>query len=211
METIWERQVARNSGLAFEMQRGQAVRLYAPAVIDFIALNRTNVRERFDQARTKANQRKIYVTKGDCLISKLNNSMMTIAEDTFDYGHHDLQSGGCSRKRFELLAGRNDLELTYGRPIRPEDIPDHGCWENLSRALEPWGVAPEDVPSPFNVFQDMRIDGKTGSMEHSPVRARPGTFVILRAEMDLIAALSVCPDLIAGGSGGGVVTLLTGA
>ncbi|MBM3574055.1 MAG: DUF1989 domain-containing protein, partial [Alphaproteobacteria bacterium] len=73
------------------------------------------------------------------------------------------------------------------------------------------GIAPEDVPSPFNIFQDMRIDGVTGSMEHSPIRAKNGEYVMLRAEMDLLAALSVCPDMIEGGTKGGTVRLFAAA
>ena len=49
---------------------------------------------------------------------------------------------------------------------RPPVFPDHGCWENLAEALGPWGIPAEDIPSPFNIFQTMEIDGKTG--QHDP-------------------------------------------
>ncbi len=207
-DVVWEKPVPRNSGLAFEMQRGQRVRVSAPCVVDLVAFNRADLRERFDQARTKANQRKIFLSTGDHLLSKLNNILMTITDDQFLNGHHDLQSGGCSRRRFEIAAAHDDLEKTYGRAISRHEIPTHGCWENLSAALLPWGIASEDVPSPFNIFQDMVIDGITGSMNHSAVRATDGTHVELRAELDLLVALSICPDMIAGGARGGLIKLL---
>src|SRR5260370_2442002 len=75
---LWERQLSRNTGFAFDLNKGQSVRITSQTIIDFICFNRKNLRERFDQARTKANQRKVFLTTGDSLVSKLNNTMMTI-------------------------------------------------------------------------------------------------------------------------------------
>ncbi len=198
MDVQWSHEVPRNSGYAFEVSAGQHVKIQGHTIVDFVAFNRANLRERFDQARTKANQGKIFISTGDQLISKSNNPMMTIVEDQFVEGHHDLQEGMCSRRRYELVRARGNLSETYKRPFPPEEIPDHGCWENLINALEPHGIAPEDIPSPFNLFQDMKIDGETGRMDHSRVRPKPGAYILLRAEMDLLAAFSVCPDPVVG-------------
>jgi len=188
----WQRDLPRNSGYAFPLKKGQSLRLTAQSIIDFVVFNHDNLRERFDQARTKSNQRKIFLSTGDQLISKLNNTMMTIVEDMYSgIGHHDLQEGTCSRKRFELVAQRGMWELTYKNT---EPMPERGCFENIIAALKPYPIEPEDIPSPFNIFQHMEIDGTTGAMLHTKVRPPAGTYVTLRAEMDLLAALSVCPD-----------------
>lgn len=208
-KTLWERQLERNSGYAFDMEPGQWVRITSQTIIDFVCFNRDNLREQFDQARTKANQRKIFVTTGDQLISKLNNTMMTIVEDTFE-GHHDLQEGMCSRKRHELAAAKGIWEKTYGRPLC--EMPPRGCTENLGGVLAPYGIAVEDVPSPFNIFQHMIIHADTGELEHSHIRPKPpGALVTLRAEMRLLAAISTCPDMAAGGTTGATVALLGAA
>jgi len=204
---LWGRQLPRNTGFAFEMKLGQSVRITSQSIIDFVCFNGENLRERFDQARTKANQRKVFISTGDLLVSKLNNTMMTIVEDTFTEGHHDLQEGMCSRKRHELAAQRGIWEKTYGRPL--SDMPPHGCTENLANVLAPYHIALEDVPSPFNIFQHMIIHQDTGELEHSTVRPKPpGAHVTLRAEMNLLAAVSVCPDMAAGGSTGAAIALL---
>ena len=114
---IWEKELPRNIGFAFDLKKGQSVRIRSQTIIDFVCFNRDNLRERFDQARTKANQRKVFISTGDMLVSKLNNTLMTIVEDTFREGHHDLQEGMCSRKRHELAAARGMWEKTYGRPL----------------------------------------------------------------------------------------------
>ncbi|HTV35218.1 MAG TPA: urea carboxylase-associated family protein [Xanthobacteraceae bacterium] len=202
---LWERQLPRNTGFAFDVKAGQSVRITSQTIIDFVCFNRDNLRERFDQARTKANQRKIFISTGDQLISKLNNTMMTILADTFE-GHHDLEEGMCSRKRHELAAAKGIWEKTYGRPV--SEMPPRGCTENLGGVLAPYGIAIEDVPSPFNIFQHMIINPDTGELAHSHLRPKPpGAYVTLRAEMDLLAALSTCPDLPAGGNTGATLAL----
>ncbi len=205
-KTLWEQQMVRNTGFAFDMEAGQSVRITSQTIIDFVCFNRDNLRERFDQARTKANQRKIFLSTGDQLISKLNNMMMTIVEDTFE-GTHDLQEGMCSRKSHELAAAKGIWEKTYGRPL--SEMPPRGCTENLGGVLAPYGIAVEDVPSPFNIFQHMIIHADTGELEHSHVRPKPpGAYVTMRAEMRLLAAISTCPDMAAGGTTGATVALL---
>jgi uncharacterized protein YcgI (DUF1989 family) len=205
-KTLWERHMDRNTGYAFDMEAGQCLRITSQTIIDFVCFNRDNLRERFDQARTKANQRKIFLSTGDQLISKLNNTMMTIVEDTFE-GTHDLQEGMCSRKRHELAAAKGIWEKTYGRPL--SEMPPRGCTENLGGVLTPYGIAVEDVPSPFNIFQHMIIHADTGELQHSHIRPKPpGAYVTMRAEMRLLAAISTCPDMAAGGTTGATVTLL---
>jgi hypothetical protein len=202
---LWQRELPRNVGFTFDMKAGQSVRITSQTIIDFVCFCGENLRERFDQARTKANQRKVFISTGDQLISKLNNTMMTIVEDTFE-GHHDLQEGMCSRKRHELAAAKGIWEKTYGRPL--SEMPPRGCTENLGTALAPYGIAVEDVPSPFNIFQHMIIHADTGELAHSHLRPKPpGAHVTLRAEMNLLAALSTCPDMAAGGNTGATLAL----
>ncbi|HLN85413.1 MAG TPA: urea carboxylase-associated family protein [Candidatus Limnocylindrales bacterium] len=190
--------VPTNSGAAFEVKKGQRLRIAGRSIVDFVAFNLHELTERFDQARTKTNQVKIFISTGDILYSKRNNPMLTIVEDTFKEGRHDLQKGMCSRKRFEMVAqGQSKRIFAEGVDINPkktDEIPSHGCWENLSAALAPWKIAPDDVPSPFNIFQCMRIDPDTGIMYDTMIRPKEEARVDFRAEMDLLVAASACPE-----------------
>ena len=190
--------VPKNSGAAFEVKKGQRLRIAGKSVVDFVAFNLHDLAERFDQARTKTNQVKIFISTGDVLYSKRNTSMLTIVEDTFKEGRHDLQKGMCSRKRFEMVAaGQAKRIFVEGVDINPkkaEGIPDHGCWENLSAAVKPWNIAPDNVPSPFNIFQGMRIDPDTGLMYDTMIRPKDEAHVDFLAEMDLLVAASACPE-----------------
>ncbi|HEU4344675.1 MAG TPA: urea carboxylase-associated family protein [Candidatus Binatia bacterium] len=190
--------VPKNSGRAFVVKKGQRLRIAGKSIVDFVAFNWHDLKERFDQARTKTNQAKIFISTGDSLFSKRNNPMLTIVGDTFTEGRHDLQKGMCSRKRFEMVAEgaarRIFAEGVDINPKKPEEIPDHGCWENLSEATKPWGILPDDIPSPFNIFQCMRIDPQTGVMYDTMIRPKDEAHVDFRAEMDCLVAISACPE-----------------
>ncbi|MBI4488283.1 MAG: urea carboxylase-associated family protein [Deltaproteobacteria bacterium] len=198
MATLVSEIVAKNFGRAFIVKKGQRIRVAGRTVVDFVAFNLNYLRERFDQARTKANQAKIFISIGDELISKFNRPMLTIVEDTFKEGRHDLQKGMCSRKRFELVArGLAKRKFAGGVDLNPktlEEIPDHGCWENLTQALKRWNIPPEDIPSPFNIFQTMRIDPETGEMLDVLIRPKVEAYVDFRAEMDCLVGVSACPQ-----------------
>ena len=199
MKKITEETVPYNTGWAADLKKGQVLRITATTTVDFVCFRRENLKERFDQARTKVYNMKIFITTGDKLMGRNNQHMMTIIENTNREGTHDLQKGMCSGYRFQLAKQEGKLQAYYHRDYKEDEIPDHGCYENLSRALAAYGVVPEDIPNPFNLNQHMKIDGATGRMDHTTVRAKPGSYVELRAEMNLLAALSACPDMPVGG------------
>jgi uncharacterized protein YcgI (DUF1989 family) len=195
---VKDQTVPKNSGAAFELRKGQRLRIAGKSIVDFVAFNLHDLKERFDQARTKTNQVKIFVSTGDILYSKRNNPMLTIVADTFKEGRHDLQKGMCSRKRFEMVAqGKSRRVFAEGVDINPktaEEIPDHGCWENLTEAVKPWNISADDIPSPFNIFQCMRIDPDSGAMLDTMIRPKEEAHVDFRAEMDCLVAASACPE-----------------
>src|SRR5881397_463039 len=121
--------VPKNSGAAVEVKKGQRLRIAGKSIVDFVAFNLHDLSERFDQARTKTNQVKIFISTGDVLYSKRNNPMLTIVEDTFKEGRHDLQKGMCSPKRFEMVVqGISKRVFAEGVDINPktaEEVPDH--------------------------------------------------------------------------------------
>jgi len=197
MKTIVEAHVPHNSGWSAEMKKGQIIRIAATTTVDFVFFKLQNLRERFDQARTKVYNMTLFVTAGHKLMGRNNQHMMTILADGFKDGTHDLQKGMCSGYRFQLAKQEGRLGEYYPRQI--SEIPDHGCYENLSKVLASCGIISEDIPSPFNLNQHMKIDGVTGKMEHTQVRPRTGNYMDIRAEMDLLVALSACPDLAVGG------------
>ena len=219
MTVVQDVVMPRNTGRAFVVRTGERLRIHAESIVDVVVFNHANRRERFDQARTKANQAKLFLTAGDVLYSKFNHVMMTIVEDTFR-GRHDLQYGFCSfgpiasngvegRPSYEVFWERSRGEPFFASMMRTaavqrrEDLPDHGCWENLIEALRGYDVAPEDIPSPFNLLESIDV-GPAGEIVWRTDRDRPEpgqpAVVGLRAEMDCLVALSLCPERLLGQS-----------
>lgn len=203
MKVLHDETVRVNSGTAWEMKKGQRVRITFQSIVDFVVFNLHNVHERFDQARTKTNQGKIYMTTGDLLISKLNRTMMTIVEDTFK-GTHDLQYGMCSGCSYSFRWSRRhlspwkELYAQAGITCR-EDLPLWGCYENIMNALQNYPIIPGDIPSPFNIGQHMELDDK-GTLNWAVIDKHKELFepvphIDLRAEIDCLCAASCDPGM----------------
>ena len=65
MKKLQEAHVPYNSGWAGELKSGQVIRIIATTTVDFVCMKRDNLKERFDQARTKVYNMKIFITIGD--------------------------------------------------------------------------------------------------------------------------------------------------
>lgn len=197
MNQITQKHMPYNTGCALELFKGDVLRIEGRTTVDAVFFDLHNVRERFDQARTKINNSSIFVSTGNMLYSKSNLPMLTIVADSLGIGYHDLQFGMCSAAGYALFKGPlyESYRIKERFGVTREQIPDHGCWENLTGALRPWAIAPEDIPSPFNIFQETKIDGTTGRMELVYKQLAEPARIELRAEMDCLVGLSACPWL----------------
>ena len=104
------------------------------------------------------------------------NVMLTVLEDTVR-NHWGNMGGRCSKRLYELRDG---------------DPGHRSCQENLAEALAPFGLGGDDIVDVFNVFMnvDVRPDG---SFVILPPKAMKGDYIDLRAEMNVLAAVSACP------------------
>jgi uncharacterized protein YcgI (DUF1989 family) len=167
------------SGVAFGLNAGQTLRVIDPEgeqVGDLLAFNRDDIREVISSGRTFDYSSRIYLTKGDALYSNRSSVMLWIVEDTV--GQHDFLLTPCSKEMFRIIYG--------------EAEPHRGCFGNLAEALEPYGVPPDAIPTAFNCFMNVPVDGATGEFKVLPPRSKAGDSISFRAEMDLIIGLTAC-------------------
>ena len=127
--------------ISFEVKKGEIIRVIGESTADYVVFNLRNVKERFDQARTKVDQGKIYVTTGDVLISKYNNVMQTIVKDTYR-GTHDMEKGMCSTSFYKKWG--DEIFKIYGgvwkRLGRKKVVaPKHGQQALCEKGLQPVG------------------------------------------------------------------------
>jgi uncharacterized protein YcgI (DUF1989 family) len=74
------------------------------------------------------------------------------------------------------------------------------CYDNLTGALADFGVPAATVTIPLNVFMCTSA-GPDGRLTISPPRSRAGDALELRAERDLLVAVSACSASVANGGG----------
>lgn len=201
MAIIHDEVMPVNTGSSWVVRKGQRIRIIFQSVMDFVVFDYDNFYERFDQARTKANQSKIFLSPGDVLYSKLNRVMMTITADTYKL-HHDLQYGMCSKYSYDNWWGkRNEPQFREWFKekgvTKREDLPLWGCYEDIMMALQNYPILPVDIPSPLNIGMGMEINPKTGQLIFAYTKQEPpelGTHIEFRAEMDCLCAGSCCPQ-----------------
>ncbi len=170
------------SGTAFRLAKGQTLTVIDPTgeqVADLLAYNADDVGEVISSGRTLDYASRLYLTTGDPLYSNRSNVMLTIIHD--DVGQHDFLLTPCSKDTFRIIYGDTD--------------PHRGCFGNLAAALAPYGVSEDMIPTAFNCFMNVPVDGETGEIKVLPPKSRAGDRIEFRAEMDLIISLTACSAL----------------
>jgi len=71
------------------------------------------------------------------------------------------------------------------------------CNDNLAEAIAEFGIGPEHVHDPFNIFMTTGLNDE-GKPFYLPCDAKMGDYVELLAEIHCLIAISACP----GGSSG---------
>ena len=175
-------EIAPRSGVAFTLDKGQSLTVIDPRgeqVADLLAFNRKDIGEAISSGRTLDYASRIFLTTGDPLYSNRSNVMLTIAED--DVGRHDFLLTPCSKDTFRIIYGDTD--------------PHRGCFGNLAAALAPYGVTEDMIPTAFNCFMNVPVDGTTGELKVEPPLSKAGDRIVLHAEMDLVIGLTACSAL----------------
>lgn len=171
-------EIGPRSGVAFRLRRGQTLRVIDPEglqVSDLLAYNAADVREAISNGRTFDYEETVALTAGNRLWSNRSNPMLAIVEDMV--GRHDFLLTPCSDATF--------------RHFYPDQPVHRGCFGNLAEALEPYGLEPDMIPCAFNLFMNVPV-ASDGRLRVDPPVSRPGDYVRLRAEMDLIVGLTAC-------------------
>ena len=167
------------SGTAFELAKGASLTVIDPEgsqVSDLLAYNAQDVREVISNGRTFDYEETLHLSTGNRLWSNRSNPMLSIVEDTVR--RHDFLLTPCSTATFEHFY--------------PDKPVHRGCFGNLAEALEPYGIGPDDIPTAFNVFMNVPVDGESGLIAVKPPVSNAGDRIVLRAEMDLIIGLTAC-------------------
>jgi len=173
--------IADRAGWSRVLKKGEMMRiidLEGKQAVDFLCWNANNHEDRYAAADTmKINETGIFLGKGTTLYSVGLTPLLTIVEDSC--GFHDTIGGCCSA---DLNKFRYDVDNQTG------------CRENFLAEMEKYGLGKRDMAANVNFFMYVPV-GKDGDMDMGPSISKPGDFVDLRAESDVLAVISNCPQI----------------
>lgn len=173
--------VAPMMGWAHELKAGQYIRLTDPRgkqCGDFWSFNANDLSEHLSAMHTRVWVNKLCPVPGESFHTNHRRPILQLIADTC--GIHDLLTAACDPHRYRL----------YG--VQSEH---RSCAGNLKEVMAPyWGEGiPLYVPQPFNVFANVPI-GADGSVLNGPAPSKAGDYIVLKAWIDQIVAISACPQ-----------------
>jgi urea carboxylase-associated protein 1 len=171
-------------GWTQEIARGDVFRivdLEGNQAVDTLFFNSRDVDERYSATETIRAQGNIYLTSGTRLMSSEGRPLLTIVADTC--GRHDTLGGACAT---ESNMVRYALETRHM----------HACRQSFVKAIAGWGrgLDKRDIGPNINFFMNVPVTSE-GRLTFEDGVSAPGKYVEMRAEMDVLALISNCPQL----------------
>lgn len=164
---------------AVVLKQGQVLRFVdveGQQVPDLVCFNEHDLMEALSTTYSMIINKRRELRQGHILYSIICRPMLTIVgysnELSFSYG--PMCSEELNRLRYGVAGTRN-------------------CRDNLAMALAPWAVDRRQIPNAFQPFMNVDVDPE-GTLDIKEPTSRPGDYYDLRAEMDLVAAVSNCPQ-----------------
>jgi uncharacterized protein YcgI (DUF1989 family) len=164
---------------AFILRRGQTLRfvdIEGKQVPDLVCFNEHDLTEHLNMGNSLLLNRRRELRQGGVLYSVICNPMMTITgysnEESYAYG--PMCSEELNRIRYGVPGTRN-------------------CRDNFAMALASHGFSQRQIPNAFVPFMRVEVE-PDGSMQIKEPTSCAGDFYDLRAEMDLLVAVSNCPQ-----------------
>jgi urea carboxylase-associated protein 1 len=164
------------------LARGETLRivdLEGNQAVDFLMYAAADDAERYSAQDTVAAQGNLFLRTGAVLLSNEGRVMMTVTDTNVAY--HDTIGGACSCESNTLRYGHHTLH-------------QHACVDNFLDAGSRHGLTKRDLVSNINWFMNVPVgpDGLLGIVDGI---SAPGLHVDVRAERDVLALISNCPQI----------------
>ncbi|MEX1080766.1 MAG: urea carboxylase-associated family protein [Halofilum sp. (in: g-proteobacteria)] len=167
-------------GRAARLTRGQAIKIintHGEQVVDTWAFSAEDLTEFMSMEHLRPTIGRIRPKQGEQLVTNRRRAIMTLEEDTSP-GIHDTLIAACDDYRFGLLGCTEYHD---------------NCTDNLYAAMRQIGLKAPECPSPLNLWMNIPVDAEGNTAWGEP-QSKAGDYIILRAEMDCVVAMSACPQ-----------------
>jgi urea carboxylase-associated protein 2 len=182
---LWEETVQPGASWSHVLKRGTVLRItdiQGGANVGALFYNFECPVERYNMADTLKAQHIARLTAGFVLYSDMGRILCSVVADTV--GWHD-PIGGCSNAA--------QVNAQYGESAYQETR--NGCHRNGRDSflveLGKWGLGPRDLVPNVNFFSCVTVSDD-GGMEFRERNSAPGSYVELRAEMNVLTVLNTC-------------------
>ena len=168
-------------GHAFNVKKDQHFRLTdleGQQPIDFWAFNKDDPMEHLSVCHTRVANLSMEVKPGQSAVTNNRRPIVTMMEDNSP-GQHDMLLAACDKTRFETLGHKGG----YHR----------NCQDNMHEALGELGIELPFSPQPWNLFTHFPWTSDNRIELLSP-DTKPGDNIVFRAEMNVVVAISACPQ-----------------
>lgn len=167
-----------------EIRRGQILRivdLEGNQAADTLFYDAHDPADRYSASDTIRHQAALYLTTGTRLMSTGGTALLTIVADTC--GRHDTLGGACSRES-------NTMRYALERE------PMHACRDSFIRGAQECRpeLGKRDLTCNINFFMNVPVT-PDGQLTFADGVSAAGRYVELRAERDVLALISNCPQL----------------
>ena len=174
------------------IKRGQVLRLVdleGNQAADTLFYDAHDPENRYSASDTIRHQAALYLTTGTTLMSSLGDPLLTIVADTC--GRHDTLGGACSRES-------NTMRYAHEKEFM------HACRDSFIRGAQEAALecgcgfgddfGKRDITCNINFFMNVPVT-PDGRLTFEDGVSGPGRYVELRAERDVLALISNCPQL----------------
>ena len=172
--------VPAREGRAVELARGDRIRVIDPTggqVADVFAFCADDLSEFHSAQHTRVWVNRLFPHIGEQFVTNHRRPILTLEADDSP-GVHDMLCAACDPSRFELLGAQGWHA---------------SCQENLQKAMAALGHDGIEIPQPINLFMNIPV-GLDATIGFEPAPTKAGDSATLRAELDIVVAVSACPQ-----------------
>ena len=173
-----QREVRPGEAEALELKPGELLQLVdveGKQVADFVVFSLTDRAEWGSTSVSRSANDNIMMTLNHQVWSNRRRPLLELVDDTV--GRHDMLYACCDPVRYEALGA-----------------PGHAtCRTALAEELAAYDVPADRVPDPINWFMNVAIKQR-GELEIREPLSDKDDYVVLKALVDVVVAVSACPQ-----------------
>jgi aminomethyltransferase len=174
-----EMRIAPGDARAYAVKAGEYVQIVdveGKECSDFLAFNGSDYADEMNLTLTRTNCAGLWPTPGQYVYGDSGIALLRMEEDLV--GRHDTTLPACNAAYYAAMG-----------------YPDHkNCTDNFNRELAAFGLGARNIWEPINFFFNTRLAEDQRTIVIEEPLSRPGDYVLMRAETDLLLATSACPD-----------------